>query len=102
MSSNPSFKNYPYYSDYTQPGTANQLRQICNLRNDDITTIKNLPQIFVGGRKVGKIPTDSDDVNSTDKIGDQNYDYNSGTPYFYILMDDGANGKWIRFSGSAF
>lgn len=100
--SNVVFKDYPYWAAETIEHIRDQLGQITHTRKDDILQIQNLSQIFLAGRSVGKIPTDSDDVVAKDKIGDLSYEYNAGMPYMFILMDDGADGKWIRFSGSVF
>lgn len=97
-----TLKDYPYWPAGGLDDAKEQLRIICNLRKDDITQVQSLSSQFWQGRSVGKIPADSDDVLASDKIGDLSYDYNAGTPYLYLLMDDGADGKWIRFSGSTF
>lgn len=97
-----TLREYPYWPSETLDDVKDQLRTICNIRKDDITEIQNFTNIFWSGRTVGKIPTDSDDVTTGDKIGDLSYTYNSGTPYLYVLMDDAADGKWIRFAGSTF
>lgn len=87
-----TFKDYPYWSAETEQDVKDQLRQICNTRKDDISTIQNLPNIFIYGRKVGKIPTSSLDVVSTDKIDDINWD----ASYVYILIDNSGTPEWRR------
>lgn len=89
-----SFKDYPYWAAETLEDVKNQLRQICNTRKDDITQISILNSIFIAGRKVGKIPTASNDVVATDRIGDVNYD----ADYFYILIDNSGTPEWRRAS----
>ena len=86
------FKDYPYWGAETPDDVERQLRQICNIRKDDITTIQNLPQIFMSGRKVGKVPSASNDVAATDRVGDINYD----ASYLYILVDNGGTPAWRR------
>jgi hypothetical protein len=61
------------------------------LREDDIREQQNLTNIFMRGRKVGKIPTSSADVAASDKIGDFNYD----ASYLYILVDN-SGATWRR------
>lgn len=87
-----TFKDYPYWSAESQDDIKEQLRQITNIRKDDIAQIQNLVSVFVSGRKVGKIPTSSADVDATDRLGDQNYDAN----YLYILIDNSGNAEWRR------
>ena len=79
-----TFKDYPYWSAENLEDLITQMRQITNIRKDDITQIQNLPNIFLSGRTVGKIPTSSADVDATDRIGDVSYDTN----YLYILVDN--------------
>ncbi len=89
-----TFKDYPYWEALTDKDVRDQLQQITHIRKDDITFINNLTSIFVGGRKVGKIPSASNDVASTDRIGDQNYDEN----YLYILINNSGAAEWRRAS----
>lgn len=89
-----TFKDYPYWSASTLEDIKTQLSQITHTRKDDITFINNLTNIFVGGRKVGKIPSSSVDVVPSDRIGDQNYDQN----YLYILINNSGVAQWRRAS----
>lgn len=92
-----TFKDYPYWAAETLDDIKSQLRDICNIRKDDITQIQNLASIFMAGRKVGKIPSASNDVDPTDRIGDQNYDQN----YLYILIDNAGTAAWRRFTAGS-
>ena len=87
-----TFKDYPYWSAETLDDVKEQLRQITNIRKDDITQIQNLQNIFIYGRKVGRIPTSSADVIAGDKINDINWD----ASYIYILVDNAGTGAWRR------
>lgn len=93
-----NFKDYPYWAAETLENIKDQLMQICNIRKDDITQISNLVNIFISGRKVGKIPSASNDVDPTDKINDFNWEYGT-PPYLYILMDNAGTAEWVRFEG---
>jgi hypothetical protein len=73
------------------------MRQIANIRKDDITQIQNLASIFLGGRLVGKIPANSADVAPTDRINDVSRD-NTNT---YVLQN-AASPQWIKYTGSTF
>ena len=82
------------------PFNANSLGDIYNIlkfiiqeRNSDIRDKTNLPNIFISGRKVGKIPTSSTDIVDTDKVGDINYDAN----YLYICVND-SGAVWRRIA----
>ena len=87
-------KDYPYYSAETLEDVKEQLRLITNTRKDDISTISQITSSFISGRRVGKIPSSSIDVEVTDKVGDVNYD----ADYFYILIDDSGTPAWRRIA----
>lgn len=86
------FRDYPYFPASSMDEIKEQLRQITNIRKDDITTISQITSSFVSGRKIGKIPSSSADVDVTDKVGDINYD----ADYLYILIDDSGTPAWRR------
>lgn len=86
------FKDYPYWNAETLEEMQEVLREITNTRKDDITTISQITSSFISGRKVGKTPTSSADVSTSDKVGDVNYDAN----YFYILIDNAGTPAWRR------
>jgi len=65
---------------------------ICRTRDDDITQTSNYTNIFIRGRKVGKVPTSSADVAATDKLGDINFT----DDYMYVLIDNGGTAEWRR------
>lgn len=68
------------------------VRYICRTRDDDVTESANYPNVFIRGRLVGKIPTGSADVDSTDKIGDINFT----DDYMYVLVDNSGTAEWRR------
>lgn len=88
----PAFKDYPYSFDQTPEKVVEQVRVITNTRKDDISEIANLINIFVTGRKVGKVPTASNDVVPEDRVGDINYT----TSFLYILVDNAGTATWRR------
>lgn len=92
-----TFKDYPYWGPEKEEDVKEQLRQICNTRKDDISQIRNLVNVFVSGRKVGKIPTGSADVSSTDRIGD----FNVTASYAYYLIDNAGTAEWRRVAVSS-
>lgn len=74
------------------------VQEIVNAREEDIEAFGNLPNIFVSGRKVGKIPTSSADVVATDNVGDINYD----ASFLYILVDNAGTFVWRRVAIASF
>jgi hypothetical protein len=72
---------------------ADALNVISRLRDQDIIDRNNLPNIFISGRSVNKIPSSSTDVATTDRIGD----YNAVKDYLYLCVNDGSGGSlWQR------
>lgn len=70
------------------------MRYIIKERPLDVRDFDNLKNIFMSGRKVGKIPGNSLDVVPTDRIGDFNYTQT----YFYLLIDNSGTPEWRRIS----
>jgi len=91
-----TLKDYPYWSAESPDEVQEQLRLITNTRKEDITVIAQITSSFIAGRKVGKIPTGSADVDPTDKIGDVNYFEDGGFSYLAILMDISGTPEWRR------
>lgn len=85
---------WPQFNDTTPKGIDFFLRYLSRTRNADISEFKNLNNRFIMGRKVGKIPSASADVVSTDALGDFNYD----ASYLYILIDNSGTPAWRRAS----
>jgi len=73
------------------------LRYITKQRPLDISDFTNLPNIYLSGRKSGKIPTSSTDI-SGDRVGDINYT----ATFLYIVVDNGGTAAWRRVALSAF
>ena len=65
---------------------------ISRARINDITDWNNLPQTYMAGRKVGKVPTGSADIDPTDRLGDFNYT----DSYLYICVDNAGAATWRR------
>lgn len=66
-------------------------KDITRLRRQDVAEFNNLPNVFIEGRKVGKIPTGSSDTTG-DRVGDFNYD----ASYMYICVDNSGTAEWRR------
>jgi len=85
-------KPYPSLKDKSADGMAEMLQFISRQREIDTRDWNNLQNIYVLGRKVGKIPASSADVDATDRVGDVNYT----TTYLYILVDNAGTAVWRR------
>ena len=92
------FRDYPYWPALTLGHVIDILRDICNARKDDISQIANIGNIFISGRKVGRIPTSSSDVIDGDKVGD----FNVTDSFAYYLIDNGGTGEWRRVAVGSF
>ncbi len=86
--------------DAEAPKLAETLAYIQRLRDEDITDSDNLVNRFMLGRKVGKIPTASNDVVATDRIGDFNFALNAA--YLYFFVDNVGTPEWRRITMSSF
>lgn len=84
---------YPTIFKENLEGVMRWINDVARIRRDDIGDYTNLPNIYMRGRKVGKIPTASNDVSASDKIGDFNYDAN----YMYLLVDN-SGAAWRRIT----
>lgn len=61
-------------------------------RQADVQEFNNLPNVFITGRKVGKIPSASADVVATDRPGDFSYD----ASFIYICLNNAGTVVWRR------
>ncbi len=86
------FKEYPSGITNNLQEVQDQLRLICNTRKSDITQFNNLQQIFIGGRKVGRIPSSSLDVITGDVIGD----FNVTSAFAYYLINNAGTPEWRK------
>ena len=77
-----TLKDWPYYPLANMQELNTFLRDLANIRKDDITQFSLLPAQYWLGRTVGKIPANSNDIASGDKIGDLSYDYNAGNAIY--------------------
>jgi len=93
-----NLKEYPSYTVQTLEDVIDVLRQVVFIRKDDIIQARNLPQVFVQGRKVGRVPSSSADIIAGDKIGD----FNVTTTYAYYLVDNAGTGEWVRVAVGTF
>lgn len=84
---------YNFIENATPEDLAAFCREAARLREQDVEQFNNLSNVFMSGRKVGKIPTGSSDVAATDRVGDFNYDVN----YLYLCVDN-SGATWRRIT----
>ncbi len=82
------------------PKLAENAAYIQRLRQDDIADFDNLVNRFMLGRKVGKIPTASNDVVATDRLGDFSFALNAAFIYFFV--DNAGTPEWRRITLASF
>jgi hypothetical protein len=87
-------KQYPSLPKETLEDVCKVIQYIARERDTDIRDWNNLQNTFVSGRKSGKIPTGSADVDPSDRVGDVNYD----SSYFYIVINNGGTAAWRRIA----
>lgn len=89
--------DYPQITPSTEGDVKELLRSITEERTNDIRDFDNLQNKFMAGRKVGKIPANSADIDPTDRLGD----FNTDADYLYIVIDD-SGAAWRRVALSTF
>lgn len=89
-------QNYPSIKGDDPESQVIVLREIVRLREIDVSEFDNLPNIFIKGRKVNKVPTASNDITDS-LIGDFNY----SATYLYICVDN-SGAAWRRVAISSF
>ena len=82
---------YPELKSEEPKDIAKVIKEITRERDSDVTDFTNLTSIFIRGRKVAKVPSASNDVVATDRLGD----FNATATYLYILIDN-SGAEWRR------
>ncbi len=85
-------KPYPKLVPSTDEDIKEVLRIIIENRGLDINEFTNLKNVFMAGRKSGKIPSGSADIDLSDRVGDFNYD----PDYLYLVIDNAGTAEWRR------
>lgn len=91
-------KDYPSLTPDSPEDQKEFMRFAIRERRNDINDYNNLKNVFMSGRKVGKIPSGAADVNADDRPGDFNYN----ASYLYILVDNSGTAEWRRATLSTF
>jgi hypothetical protein len=87
-------KPYPSTVSESLSSVTDVVQFIVRERDVDIRDWNNLNNIYISGRKVGKIPTSSVDIVPEDRVGDVSYDVS----YFYIVVNNGGTAEWRRIA----
>lgn len=66
-------------------------KDVARKRQEDIVDFNNLPNVFIRGRKVDKVPTGSADTADS-RVGDFNYTIS----FLYICVDNSGTAAWRR------
>lgn len=90
-------REYPNLNLDDEKDKALFIREVANIRKDDITQFQNIQNTFIAGRKVGRVPSSSIDVIDGDKVGD----FNVTSTYAYFLIDNAGTGEWRRVAVSS-
>lgn len=77
-------KDYPRLLNGTPEDMRDVLYEIIRTRSQDQAAFDQIKAKYIAGRKVTRTPSASNDVLTTDRLGDLSADEN----YIYILIDD--------------
>ena len=91
-------KEYPSLSPDSAEDQKTFMRFAIKERKNDVNDFTNLKNVFMSGRKVGKIPTGAADVTDGDRVGD----FNCNASFLYILIDNAGTAEWRRATLSTF
>jgi hypothetical protein len=90
---------YPSIINRTVEGCLSALDWIGRERLSDINDRQNLPNLFIGGRKVQKVPTSSADISSPTSVAG---DFNVTKDFAFFCVNDAGTIKWVRVAVGAF
>ena len=90
---------YPKILDSSGETLKSALDYIQRERLNDIADRNNLPNLFIGGRKVSKVPASSADItNPTSAAGD----FNVTKDFAFFCINDAGTVKWVRVAVGSF
>ncbi len=85
-------KEHPQINTASKKDVDILLRSIMKERRLDVRSMENLDNVFMRGRKVGKIPTGASDISASDRIGDFNFD----AGFLYLCVDNSGTAEWRK------
>jgi len=82
-------------SQPTPQDVENWIRDVTRLRQlEDLGDYTNLPNIFMRGRLVGKIPSASTNIEAADSLGD--FSFAADGSFLYIVVSVSGTLTWAR------
>lgn len=93
---------YPNPKDDKNPTLKSTLDFICRERLNDVRDNNNLPNNYMTGRRVVKVPSASTDITSPVSYAG---DFNITVDYAYFCISDAADSgaiKWVRVAAGTF
>lgn len=87
---------YPQFVENTLDNHTNVLRNICRERMSDSKDWSNLPNRFLTGRRVAKVPSSSADITDS-----REGDFNVTATYAYFCVNNGGTLVWRRVAVAA-
>jgi len=87
---------YPQFVENTLDNHTNVLRNICRERQIDSKDWSNLPNRFLTGRRVAKVPSSSADITDS-----REGDFNVTATYAYFCVNNGGTLVWRRVAVAA-
>lgn len=90
-------KPYPTLSDSSNASLKTVVDFITRERTKDITDFNGLPNTYIAGRKVAKIPTSSSDI-----AGSFPGDFNVTASFAYFCINNAGTTQWVRVAVGTF
>lgn len=90
-------KPFPTLNNADPKALQQAVNQIARIRQDDIGDRNNFPNIFIGGRKVSKVP-----ATSTDITGSAVGDFNVTASFAYFCINNSGTVEWVRVAVGTF
>jgi hypothetical protein len=88
---------YPVLQSSDSRSTKDWIDFVSRERYNDVNFIKSLPNSYVGGRSVAKVPS-----GSTDNVGSAAGDLSASTKGVFIAVNSGSTVSWIKITSSTF
>lgn len=89
--------SYPTITDDKNPTMKSALDYISRVRQNDIQDWNSLPNTYIAGRKVAKVPT-----ASTDITGSFPGDFNVTASFAYFCVNNSGTVEWVRVAVGTF
>lgn len=95
--------SFPTISDSKNATLKAWIDFVSRARIADLTFFNGLPNTYVGGRKVLKVPASSSDITDPDgKIDSFVGDMNVTTGFAYFCVNNAGTAEWVRIAVGTF